>query len=139
MGSHTTVGKKWLLLLRHLSTWHPSPGPTPQTEPAVLPGAEATILLLQRLTVLREARGPRGRDDSMLSAFTCRVDRLASAPLGRQDASCQQPRLQSGLPGLLRTSGHNRKQCPRPLSCRTDHQDRELAGPVTAMAGAGVR
>lgn len=79
--------QKWLLLLRNLSTWHPSPGPSPQTEPAVSPGAEATILLLQRLTVLREARGPRGRDDSILYAFTCRVDRLASAPLGRQGAS----------------------------------------------------
>lgn len=36
----------------------------------------------------------------------CWGDRLASANLGRQGASHQQPRLQSGLPGLLRTSSH---------------------------------
>lgn len=105
--------QKWLLLLCNLSTWPPSPGPTPQTEPAVSPGAETTVLLPQRLTVLREARRPRGRDDSILYAFTCREDRLASAPLGRQGASRQRPRFQPRLPGLLRTSSHNRKTMPK--------------------------
>lgn len=35
--------QKCLLLLCQLSAWHPSPGPIPQTQPADLPGAEATI------------------------------------------------------------------------------------------------
>lgn len=135
---HTTVGKYGCFCYAISARGIQAQGQLPR-QPAVLPGAEAAILLLQRLTVSREARGPRGRDDNILYAFTCRVDRLASAPLGRQGASRQQPRLQSRLPGLLRTSSHNRKQCPRPLSCRTEHQDRELAGPIAAMAGAGVR
>lgn len=53
--------QKWSLLLRNLSMWRPSPGPAPQTEPAVLPGAEAAILLPQCLIVWTEARTAEGR------------------------------------------------------------------------------
>lgn len=118
--------QKWLLLLCNLREWHPSPGPTPQAEPAVLPGAEATILLLQYLIVLREARRA---EMTVLHTFTCQVHCLASVPLGRQGASRQQPRLQSGLPGLLRTSSHNRKQCPRPLSFAQNTKAGSWLGP----------
>nr|XP_025749398.1 sodium channel subunit beta-3 isoform X1 [Callorhinus ursinus]XP_025749399.1 sodium channel subunit beta-3 isoform X1 [Callorhinus ursinus] len=86
-----------------------------------------------------EAHRPFVKTTRLIPLRVTEEDHLASAPLGRQGASRQQPRLQSRLPGLLRTSSHNRKQCPRPLSCRTEHQDRELAGPVTAVAGARVR
>lgn len=51
----------------------------------------------------------------------------------------QQPRRQSGLPGLPRTSSHDSKQCPRPLSCRTEHRNRELAGALLVAVRAGVR
>lgn len=55
-GATHSCWQKWLLLLCNLRTRHRNPGPSPQTEPAVLPGASATILLLQCLIVLRKAR-----------------------------------------------------------------------------------
>lgn len=136
MGSHTLLLAKRLC---NLSMRNPSPGANSPDTASCLAWSRGHHFASGVSHGVEKPGGPRGRGDNVLYIFACQVDRLASAPLGRQGTSRQQPRLQSRLPGLLRTSGHNRKQSPRPLSGRTEHQNEELAGPITAVAGAGVR
>lgn len=77
-------------------------------------------------------RSRQGRGAEVKTSFTpSHVGYIVrhQTPPGRQGASRQQPRLQSGLPGLLRASSHNRKQCPRPLSFAQNIRTGSWLGP----------
>lgn len=117
MGATHCCWQRWLLLFSNLGAWHPSLGPTPQTESAVPAWSRGPRFASAASP--RVERSRQGRGAEVKTSFTpSHVGYIVrhQTPPGRQGASRQQPRLQSGLPGLLRASSHNRKQCPRPLS-----------------------
>ena len=111
----THCWQRWLLLFSNLGAWHPSLGPTPQTESAVPAWSRGPRFASAASPHVERSR--QGRGAEVTTSFTpSHVYIVRHQTPSRQGASRQQLRLQSGLPGLLRASSHNRKQCPRPLS-----------------------
>ena len=125
-----TIGKNGCL---YYAIWHPSPGPAPRQSQPSCPEqrpqvASAESHCLTEKTMLLMPSCVRQTRQRVLSSshWAGRLGLLTSS------RGCIGPL------GLLRTSGHSRKQCPRPLSCLTE-QNRELARPLPAEAQAGVR
>ena len=130
MGATHCCWQRWLLLFSNLGAWHPSLGPTPQTESPV--SAWSRGPRFASAASPRVERSRQGRGAEVKTSFTpSHVGYIVwhQTPPGRQGASRQQPRLQSRLPGLLRASSHNRKQCPRPLSFAQNIRTGSWLGP----------
>ena len=105
--------------------------------PRLTPQMESAVPAWSRGPCFASAASPRversrqGRGAEVTTSFTpSHVGYIVRHQTpSRQGASRQQPRLQSGLPGLLRASSYNRKQCPRPLSFTQNIGTRSWLGP----------
>lgn len=136
--SHTLLLAKTVAFTMQSPHGAPQPGPAPQTQPAVLPGGEAAIWLLQHVTVLREVR--RNKEQRRQCSLCLCVREIVWHQL-----------LSTGK--LLLASSHGSTWAPRPAEDLKSQQKtmpktpelsritpcRGLAGPLPTPARAGVR
>ena len=137
MGATHCRWQRWLLLFSNLGAWHPSLGPTPQTKSAVPAWSRGPCFA--SVASPRVERSRQGRGAEVKTSFTCRVHRLASN--SSWQARCFSPAAKAPIRAPRPAEGlkSQQKTMPKTPELRTEHRNWELAGPVTAMAGAGVR
>lgn len=119
--------QKWLFSLGNLSVWPPSLGPALQTETAVLPGAAATTLRLQRLIMLREAR--KAERQRRQCSLRLGVSATSSGCDSSWQARCFLPAAKASLwaPRPAEDLKSQQKTMPKTPELHTEHPNRELA------------
>lgn len=140
MGATHCCWQRWLLLFSNLGAWHPSLGPTPQTESAVPAWSRGPRFASAASP--RVERSRQGRGAEVKTSFTpSHVGYIIrhQTPPGRQGASPPAAKAPIRAPRPAEGLKSQQKTMPKTPELRTEHRNWELAGPVTAMAGAGVR